>query len=252
MQSAVYAQAAAPPAVPATQQQVLKVGYLGYNPPTQLLDLMTHVPSGAAIELITAVAKDAGFTVEFHVLNVGDIIPALNANIIDISAGSQFTQAFKDQGMQFSNPIWNATEALVVSKNDSKDYKTLDDLKGEVIGVNLGGPYEDPLRKSGLYKEVRTFAGGAGAIHDAVAKGEIKAAFVNALQEADNVKNGTYPATRIAASYKPMFLNAAGFMAGKNGADLLKKVNASIAKVKGDGTTQKIFAKYGVEAALIK
>lgn len=235
----------------AQAQQVVRAGYLPYTPPTQLHDLVTHAPSGAAVDLMTAVAKDAGFTVEYHVMNVGDLIPAIKANLIDVAVGQQFTQAFRDQGMIFSDPIWNNAEGLFVAKGDARDYKSMDDLKGEVIGTVTGGPYDAPLKATGLFKEVKTYAT-AAPLFQAVASGEIKAGFQNGLTVSDVVRTNAYPGIRQPAGYQARFTNGSGIMGGAASADTLKKINVSLAKLKADGTIKTIFAKYGADFALVK
>lgn len=39
--------------------------------------------------------------------------------------------------MQYSDPIFSYGEGLIVKADDQKDYKSMDDLAGEVVGARL-------------------------------------------------------------------------------------------------------------------
>src|SRR5437588_7283052 len=93
------------------QQHVVKIAYGVNNPPTQFIEsTKIFAPSGAAVELMMAVARDAGFTVELHPTIGADIAAGLNAKIFDASVGVQFAQSNRDLGLAFSDPIWLNTE----------------------------------------------------------------------------------------------------------------------------------------------
>ena len=83
-----------------------------------------------------AVAKDAGFTVEFHPTIGADIAAGLQAKMFDASVGVQFTQINRDLGLDFSDPIWLNTEWPAVKKTDTTPYKSFDDFKGEVVATD--------------------------------------------------------------------------------------------------------------------
>jgi polar amino acid transport system substrate-binding protein len=229
------------------QQLVVKAAYNVNGPPTQFIDSTKNfAPSGAAVELMMAVAKDAGFTVEFHPTIGADIAAGLNAKMFDASVGIQFTQRNRDLGLDFSDPIWLNTEWPAVKKTDTKTYKSFDDFKGEVVATSNAG-YRDALQKSGLMKEVKYFANTPDA-YASVLSGESKAVFGAAINLTVQVKD--YPDLQRVEGYQPRVPTPVGFGFRKADADLIAQINKSLAKLKADGTMKAIFAKYGIDFAL--
>jgi polar amino acid transport system substrate-binding protein len=229
------------------QQRVVKVAYGVNSPPTQFIDSTKNfAPSGAAVELMMAVAKDAGFTVEFHPTIVADVAAGLNAKIFDASVGVQFTQIIRDLGLDFSDPIWLNTEWPAVKKTDTKPYKSFDDFKGEVVATSNAG-YRDALQKSGLMKEVKYFANAPDA-YASVLSGESKAVFGLAVNLTIQLKD--YPDLKRVEGYQPRVPTPAGFGFRKTDTDLIAQINKSLAKLKTDGTVKTIFAKYDIDFAL--
>ena len=229
------------------QQHVVKVAYGVSNPPTQFIDSTKNfAPSGAAVELMRAVAKDAGFTVEFHPASGADLAPGLHAKMFDASVGVQFTQINRDLGLDFSDPIWLNTEWPAVKKTETKPYTSFDDFKGEVVATS-NPAYRDALQKSGLMKEVKYFANAPDA-YASVLSGESKAVFGAAINLTIQVKD--YPDLKRVEGYQPRVPTPVGFGFRKTDTDLIAQINKSLAKLKADGTVKAIYAKYGIDFAL--
>ena len=91
---------------------------------------------GYDVDLIKAVAEKAGFEIEFEAMAFGAVIAAVqtNPNTIGVS-GISITDERK-QSVDFSDGYINA--GLIVIIKDGAGYATTDDLKGKVIGVQLG------------------------------------------------------------------------------------------------------------------
>ena len=52
-------------------------------------------------------------------------------------------------------------------------------------------------------------------------------------------------------SYQPKFASPTAFGGRKEDADIVKKIDVSLATLKADGTVKAIFEKYGVADALV-
>ena len=61
-----------------------------------------------------------------------------------------------------------------------------------------------------------------------------------------NLSQGQFPRVRIVKSYKPVISGSVGIGVRKTDGELLKKINAGLAKLKADGTVDKILAKWGL------
>src|SRR6185295_14395991 len=118
------------------QQLTIKVGYTFNAPPIQTSDPNTLAPTGAGIDVMNAIAKDAGFRVEFHPFISGDVPAAANAKIIDLYIG-QFTPD-RTAMFDFSDTVFMNNEGMYVKKTDTKDYKGWEDLKGGVVVAPAG------------------------------------------------------------------------------------------------------------------
>jgi polar amino acid transport system substrate-binding protein len=230
-----------------SQQPLTKVGYAPFATPLSFIDTKTNLPTGAYVDLMTAVAKDLGLRIEFHPLLGGDMLAALNAKIVDVSVNGLNASPATAAQADFSNPVLTFGEAMVVKNIDAKEYKSLDDLKGEVVGANAGTVYADMLQKSGLFKEVKVY-GGDPVVLAAVSSGEIKAYFGAAVVAPANVARSSD--LQIVKTYTPRLVIGAAFGFRKGQEELVTQVNASLSKLKADGTQKSIFAKYGLESLI--
>src|SRR5262249_52930726 len=145
----------------------------------------------------------------------------------------------------FSEAVYSYGEGLVVPKTDTKDYKVFEDLKGETVGAQVGTVYVEPLKKTGLFADVKVYDTIPDIMRD-VNTGRLKAGFADYPILAYNMKLGNFPDARLVASYKSTILGSIGIGVRKSDAELLKKVNASLAKLKANGTVDRILAKWGL------
>ncbi|MFT6906441.1 MAG: polar amino acid transport system substrate-binding protein [Oleiphilaceae bacterium] len=82
---------------------------------------------GYDAELIEAIAKDWGVSVEFQVMSFPGIIPGLIANSFDMSVSALNVTAERAKKISYTVPIASTVNAVLKSKSDSK-------VKGSAIG----------------------------------------------------------------------------------------------------------------------
>jgi len=234
-------------AAPASAQQVLKVGSTPTGVPFTFLDTKTNQIQGVMVDLITEIGKDAGFSVQVEPMQFSALIASLTANKIDIISAAMFITAARKEVIDFSDPIYTYGEGLLVPKTDTKEYKSLQDLKGEVVGAQVGTAFVDALKKSGLFAEVKAYDTLPDILRD-VNTGRLKAGFGDYPILAYNLKQGGFPEARIVESYVPTVIGSVGIGVRKGDAELLGKINTSLAKLKANGTVEKILAKWGLKA----
>jgi len=174
------------------------------------------------------------------------LIAALTSSKIDLISAAMYISPARKEVIDFSEPVYSYGEGLVVAKNDSKDYKTFEDLKGETVGAQVGTVYVEPLKKTGLFADVKIYDTIPDLMRD-VNTGRLKAGFADFPIVAYNVKLGNFPELRLVTSYKSTILGSIGIGVRKSDGELLKKVNASLAKLKANGTVDKILAKWGLQ-----
>jgi polar amino acid transport system substrate-binding protein len=244
----------------ASAQELVKAGYAPFAPPLSFLpgatpdNYRTFDPNGALaqgamIDLVNAIAKDAGFRVQFVMVPASEQIAALGSNKIDLAL---MVRIEKGAAAEFTDPLYKDSEALLVKKSDPKHYVTWEDLKGEVVVALKGSVVTDAAQQSGLFKEVRLVTAGA-EIAQAVRKPEIRAGFKGSFIDTTyDQQHGAYePDVQMSMSYQPKFAIERAVGARKGDA-LLSKVNASLLKFKNDGTLKTIFNKYGIDGTLVR
>jgi polar amino acid transport system substrate-binding protein len=230
---------------PAQAQTTLKVGSTPTGTPFTFLDTKTNTIQGVMVDIVTEVGKDSGFAVTIEPMQFSTLIAALTSNKIDLISAAMYITPARREVVEFSEPIYSYGEGLIVPKTDSKDYKAFEDLKGETVGAQVGTVYVEPLKKTGLFTDVKVYDTIADIMRD-VNTGRLKAGFGDYPILAYNVKQGNFPELRLVTSFKSTITGSIGIATRKNDAELLKKVNTSLAKLKANGTIDKILAKWGL------
>src|SRR5437868_6384970 len=92
-------------AAPVSAQQVLKVGSTPTGIPFTFLDTKTNSIQGVMVDLISEIAKDAGFQVQIEPMQFSALVPSLTSNKIDIIAAAMFATAARKEVIDFSGPV---------------------------------------------------------------------------------------------------------------------------------------------------
>ena len=232
-------------AAPSHAQTALKVGSTPTGIPFTFLDTKTNTIQGVMVDLVTEVGKDAGFAVTIEPMQFSTLIAALTSNKIDLISAAMYITPVRREVIEFSDPVYSYGEGLIVPKSDAKDYKTFEDLKDETVGAQVGTVYVEPLKKTGLFADVKIYDTIPDLMRD-VNTGRLKAAFADYPILAYNVQQGNFPDLRLVKSFKSTIVGSIGIGVRKSDGELLKKVNASLVKLKANGTIDKILAKWGL------
>jgi len=226
--------------------KVLKVGSTPTGIPFTFLDTKTNTIEGVMVDLIKAIASDAGFKVEIEGMQFSTLIPSLTSNKIDIIAAAMYITPPRKEVIDFSGPVYTYGEGLIVPKTDSKDYKEFADLKGETVGAQKGTAFIEPLQKTGFFPEVKIYDNIPSILAD-VNTGRLKAGFADKPILAYNLKQGLFPEVRLVNSYVSTINGSVGIGVRKSDGELLAKINTSLDKLTRDGTVKKILAKWGLD-----
>src|ERR1700722_9903625 len=234
-------------AAPVSAQQVLKVGSTPTGVPFTFLDTKTNSIQGVMVDLITAIGKDAGFQVQIEPMQFSALIASLTSNKIDIISAAMFATAARKEVIDFSDPVYTYGEGLLVPKTDNKNYAAPEDLKGEVVGAQVGTAFVDALKKTGLFADVKAYDTIPDILRD-VNTGRLKAGFADYPILAYNLKLGSFPEVRLVDSYKPTVNGPGAIGVRKGDQELLTRINASLAKLRANGAVDRILDKWGLKA----
>ena len=97
-------------------------------------------------------------------------------------------------------------------------------MKGETVGAQVGTVYVEPLKKTGLFADVKIYDTIPDLMRD-VNTGRLKAAFGDYPILAYNVQQGNFPDLRLVKSYKSTILGSIGIGMRKDNPELLNKIN---------------------------
>ena len=145
--------------------------------------------------------------------------------------------------VDFSDPVYSYGEALIVKTSDATEYKTLDDMKGKVVGAQVGTVYIDSLQTSGLFPEVKVYDSIADILRD-VSVGRIEAGFGDRRSLPTSSAWGRTPMCGLVRSYQPRIVGSIGIGVRKEDKELLAQINESLARLKANGTIDGILADW--------
>ena len=91
---------------------------------------------GYDVDLINAVAEKAGFEIEFEAMDFDAVVSSVQANPNTIGVSGISITEERQKNVDFSEGYINAGLIVVVKKDSG--YATADDLKGKIIGVQMG------------------------------------------------------------------------------------------------------------------
>jgi arginine/lysine/histidine/glutamine transport system substrate-binding and permease protein len=121
----------------ATPAQAWKVGTDPTFPPFEFRDTSTGAITGFDIELIEAIGKQSGHSIEWIPLPFDGLIPALQSRSVDAAISAMTITPERARAVDFSRPYFKAGQAIVVRTNGTS-FSTLAELKGRRIAVQIG------------------------------------------------------------------------------------------------------------------
>lgn len=161
-----------------------------------------------------------------------------NIRKCDLAAAGMTITPARDKVMDFSDPYFDATQALITRKG--KPYKKLSDLDGEKFGyqkATTGGEYaKKHAPKSAELVEFED----VGLLLAAVKSGQVAAGINDNGVLFDYVKENTD--TEVTAEFDTGEQYGIGLRTGNDA--LREKVNAVLKKAKGDGRYDAIYKKW--------
>ena len=197
------------------------------------------------VDIVRAVAEDAGFPVEMRMLPFNALIPSLTSGRIRLIAAAMVITPARREIVDFSDPVYSYGEALIVAASDTIDYRTLEELKGKVVGAQVGTVYIDALQESGLFPEVKVYDSIADILRD-VGVGRIEAGFGDHPIVSYQLGLETHPEARLVRSYEPRIVGSIGIGVRKDDPELLARINQSLVRLKENGTLDRIVAGWNL------
>ena len=196
--------------------------------------------TGIDMEVIKAIAKDQGFTVEVTNPGFDAAINSVQTGQADgIIAGMSVTDARK-KTFDYSDPYYTANSILAVK--DSSTIKSYEELKGKTVGVKTGTASQTFLEenKSKYGYSIKTFSD-AASMYDSLNTGSVAAVMDDEPVVKYAIKQGKKLKTPIEGT--PSGQVAFAVKKGSN-PELIEMFNNGLANLKESGKYQEILDKY--------
>jgi len=193
---------------------------------------------GFSIDLMNAVAEEAGVQVEFQSLPFDGLVPALQAGTIDAAISSMTITAERAQAISFSRPYFKAGLAIAV-QDDTSDVTSLDSLRNKKIAVQLGTTGAQEAQKiEGA--QVRSFDSAPLALQE-LANGNVDAVINDAPVTLYAIKSGNIPGIKVAGTL--LTEEYYGIALPKNSPNA-EKINTALNTLLTNGKYNEIYQKW--------
>jgi cystine transport system substrate-binding protein len=172
------------------QRGTLRIGLEGTFPPFN-----SKAPNGQLVgydvDIAKAVAAKLGVKPVFVTTEWSGIIAGLQAGKFDVIVNQVAVTAPRKEAFDFSPAYTYSAAQLIQRKNDKREFKSLEDLRGKKLGVGLGTNYMDMAKAVGGI-DVLTYPGAPEYLRD-LAAGRLDAALNDRLMVAYLLKASPLP-----------------------------------------------------------
>ncbi len=222
--------------------KVYVVGTEPTFPPFEYTDEKTNEITGFDIELIKAIAEEAGIKVTVQSLGFDGLIPALQAGSIDIVIAGMSVNPERAESVDFGPAYFEAGLKIAVV-SDSNEINSVDDLKGKTVAVQIGttGALKaQELKDAGIVKEIKTY-------------NTVDVVFLELINGTVDAVINDLPVNEAYMAKNPGKVKMVGdvlegeeyaFAVAKGNTELLEKLTDGLAKVKDSGEFEELTIKY--------
>ncbi|MEH1857004.1 MAG: basic amino acid ABC transporter substrate-binding protein [Nostoc sp.] len=193
---------------------------------------------GFDIDLMNAIAKVAGFAVQFESLPFDGMISTLQAKRVDAAISGITITAERLKTIAFSRPYFKAGLAIAV-REDNQNIKDFNSLKGKKIAVQIGSTGAD-FAKTIPNTKISTFNSGPEFFQDLL-NGNVDAVISDAFATLYAIKNGKLKGIRVVADF--LTEEYYGIAMPKNSPHL-DAINKGIASLLSNGNYKQIYQKW--------
>ncbi|CEG22175.1 Arginine-binding extracellular protein ArtP precursor [Planococcus massiliensis] len=221
--------------------KVLKMGTSAEFPPFESRNVEGEIV-GFDIDLANHIADELGYKLEINDMKFDGLIGALQNDRVDmVIAGMSATEQRKEN-VDFSTEYNHSGEMFLTPKGS--DVKTLEDLEGKVVGVQLGTIQEEGansiIKDEGINFELKSLDD-SGALIQEILSGRIDAAYMDKA-----VAKGYIDAQDLDAFDDPTTASPGMAVAFPKGGDLVEDVNKVLAEMEESGKMDELKEKWEI------
>ena len=196
---------------------------------------------GFEVDLWDEIGKRNGYQVEYVTASFSGLFGLLETGRIDtISNQITITDARKARYLFADAYVVDGAQITVRKDNDS--IKSIEDLTGKTVAVNLGSNFEQLLRQYDKDNQINIKTYDTGIEHD-VALGRADAFVMDRLSALELIKKTGLP-LKLAGEPFETIQNAWPFIDNARGKQLQSEVNKALADMRADGSLKTISEKW--------
>lgn len=205
---------------------------------------------GFDIDLAKAVAEEMGMEVEFKPQDWDGIILSLNKGDVDVIWNAFTITDARRKEVNFTDAYLANRQVLTVK--DDSEYKTMEDLEGKVLGIQLGSTAEQALDSHAEFKdslkEVKAYSNNVEALMDLDA-GRVDTVLLDEViaKYFISKKDGNYRVLD-----QDLGKEEYGVGVRKGDEEFLEKLNEALNKVKNSEKGKEISEEWFTEDILVK
>ena len=217
------------------EEKVIKMGTNAAFPPYEYKEGDAFV--GIDVEIAEAVAEKLGMKLEIVDMEFDSIITAVDQGEVDFGMAGMTVTEERLKEVDFTSSY--ATGVQVVIVPEGSEIKSLDDLTGKKIGVQLGTTGDIYASDDFGSENVVQYGKGADAVI-ALKGGDVDAVII------DNEPAKAFVAENegLAILETEYAIEDYAIAIKKGNTELLDKINAALEELTADGTIDKIISKY--------
>jgi glutamine transport system substrate-binding protein len=193
---------------------------------------------GFDIDMINAIAKQENLKVELSTMQFTGLIPALQAQSVDVAVAGITIKKSRLNAVDFSNAYYKS--GLSVLTKTESEVQSVDDLKSKLVATKKGTSSVDLLKAKGIPEKNIKQYDNINDAYSALASGGADAVVF------DNPVNLDYANTNKQVHVVGGLLTGEyyGIAVVKDNPELLKKINDGLKKIKANGEYKKLFETY--------
>lgn len=175
------------------------------------------------------------------------LIPSVQSGKADVIVDGMYITEERKEVINFTDPVFAYGEGLIVKEGDTTT-KSLEDLRGKTVGVQLGTSFKDMLEEKNkdLGLKIKTYQTLADMLKD-IQNGRVDAVLGDSPSFSYLLSTNPKMNFRIVEEYEPTLVGQIGIGIAKGNTELVEKLNGEIEKMKEDGTLKEIYKKWAVD-----
>ncbi|MEY8099298.1 amino acid ABC transporter substrate-binding protein [Falsihalocynthiibacter sp. S25ZX9] len=237
------------PSVSPAQSETLNVGMSGGYFPFTFVKL--DELQGFEVDFMNAIGAEIGSDINFVTMSFSGLVGALDAGRIDTIANQITITPEREEKFAFSQPYVFDGAQIVVKAGNEDTIKSVADLSGKTVAVNLGSNFEELLNAlpNAAEIDIRTYESN---IAQETALGRMDAFAMDRVSSVQLIQESPLPLALAGPPFSEIH-NALPFANTEEGRAMRDEVDAAITTLKANGTLTEISMKwFGTDITVVE